>query len=40
LFSRAVWNTPDGGRKDVAIKYFENEMEKAEFHVEKKQLSR
>jgi mitogen-activated protein kinase kinase kinase 7 len=36
---RAVWHRAEG-EKEVAIKYFENEMEKAEFHVERKQLAR
>ena len=27
-----MWHSPDG-RKDVAIKYFETEHEKAEFQV-------
>jgi len=36
---RAVWQTPDGA-KEVAIKYFETDLEKAEFHVERRQLAR
>lgn len=36
---RAVWHTQDGPA-DVAIKYFETEVEKAEFNVERRQLAR
>ena len=36
---RAVWRTPEGA-KEVAIKYFETDLEKAEFHVERRQLAR
>ena len=36
---RAVWRAPDGA-KEVAIKYFETDLEKAEFHVERRQLAR
>ena len=31
---RATWHSPEG-RRDVAIKYFETEHEKAEFQVNK-----
>ena len=37
---RAVWRHPELGPREVAIKYFETEIEKAEFNTEKKQLAR
>ena len=38
---RAVWHQPGGhAPRDVAIKYFETEVEKAEFNIERRQLAR
>ena len=37
---RAIWHHPLDGPRDVAIKYFETEVEKAEFNIERKQLAR
>ena len=37
---RAVWRHPELGPREVAIKYFETEVEKAEFNTERKQLAR
>ena len=37
---RAVWRHPELGPREVAIKYFETEIEKAEFNTERKQLAR
>jgi len=36
---RAFWHSSEG-RREVAIKYFESDLEKAEFHVERRQLAR
>ena len=40
LTDRATWRTVDGVPKDVAIKCFESEQKRGEFHIEQRQLAR